>query len=64
MRSPGRRRPQPRVRLYTQNAILMGPIVVDGVSGFHIPARFTLSQRGVPVDRRYSAGSRDRPKTY
>lgn len=64
MRSPGRRRPQPRVRLHSQNAILMGPIVQDGVSGFHMPRRFTILQRGVPVDRRYSAGSRDRPQTY
>lgn len=64
MRSPGRRRPQPRSYQLTQNAVLFGPIVTDGVSGFHLPKRFCLVQRGQFVDRRFSGFSRDRPDNY
>lgn len=64
MKSRARRRPLPRVRADGGYGIFYGPTVMDGNSGFTFPARFAMTQRGVTIDRRWSAYSRDKPDSY
>lgn len=43
----------------------LGPIVYDAVTGWKVPLRFTVEQRGGRVDVDYDrGGSRDRPKEW
>lgn len=64
-RSKARRRPLPRWRdQHTNRRVFQGPVVQDAVSGFHIPLEEAVRQRGGYVDRRWSAGTRDRPDDY
>lgn len=62
-RSPARKRPIRRIRTHGK-WLHMGPQVTDAVSGWPIPKRLTITQRGVPVARDYKDGSRDRPDSW
>jgi hypothetical protein len=60
----GAHSPSDMGRVVDHLAIFLGPIVLDGRTGFSVPSRFAVRQDGVTVDKRIERGSWDRPRWY
>ncbi len=63
MRSPARKRPVPRNRVYGEY-LGQGPQAEDAISGWWYPKKDMIRQDGFLVYREYREGSRDKPEDY
>lgn len=62
-RSPARRPRLPQIRAYG-HWLNQGPRIEDAVSGWEVPIKDCIKQRGRLVSRDYKDGSRDREDSY